>query len=116
MVDRADAASGHGDCKLDMKAVSAGRAVVEDPEAAILEDVEVAKVEAVYRYVIKDSLTFLARTTNHLLEKSIAGSFLVRLTLPINPSITTLTNPPQPSGSSTSSAPPSAPTSASPKP
>lgn len=55
MVDRGDAVSGLGDDKHDLETVDAGRAVVEDTEAAILEDVEVAKVEAVYRYVITDS-------------------------------------------------------------
>lgn len=55
MVDRGDAMSGLGDSKRDLKTVDAGRAAVEDTEAAILEDVEVAKVEAVYRYVITDS-------------------------------------------------------------
>lgn len=55
MVDRGDAVYGLGDDKRDLKTVDAGRVVVEDAEAAIQEDVEVAKVEAVYRYVITDS-------------------------------------------------------------
>lgn len=55
MVDRGDAVSDLGDSKQDFKAVDGGRAVVGDTEAAIQEDVEVAKVEAVYRYVIADS-------------------------------------------------------------
>lgn len=55
MLDSGDAASGLGDVKQDIKSVDAGRAVNGDTEAAIFEDVEVAKVEAVYRYVITDS-------------------------------------------------------------
>ncbi|OAF55011.2 hypothetical protein VC83_08759 [Pseudogymnoascus destructans] len=51
MVDRGDAVSSLGDSKHGFKTVDGGRAVVEDTEAAILEDVEVAKVEAVYRKI-----------------------------------------------------------------
>ena len=63
MVDRGDAVSGLGDSKQDFKPVDGGRAVVEDTEAAIQEDVEVAKVEAVYRYVITDSYSWHTRLT-----------------------------------------------------
>ncbi|KFY77000.1 hypothetical protein V499_03520 [Pseudogymnoascus sp. VKM F-103] len=51
MVDRGDTVSDLGDSKQDFKAVDGGRAVVGDTEAAIQEDVEVAKVEAVYRKI-----------------------------------------------------------------
>lgn len=55
MMDRGDAASGLEDSKQDFKTFDGGRAVLGDTEASIQEDVEVAKVEAVYRYVIAGS-------------------------------------------------------------
>lgn len=51
MVNRGDAVSTHRDDKQDLKTVDTGRAVVSDPEAGIPEDIEVAKVEAVYRKI-----------------------------------------------------------------